>query len=141
LSKAWLSGPCLHEGLDWHAGHQFQGAEFRANWPGTPELPSSNSLLHSAIQTQTRVCRKLYFAWFFVSVRHPAETEELLSSRPNSDSPFKPNVRFAPILLQVDSSMFSLLQSPVGSIRQPMVDLVRNDVVPHVAACRTHQRT
>jgi hypothetical protein len=38
------------------------------------------------------------------------------------------------------SSMFSLLQGPVGSIRQPMVDLVRNDVISHVAACRTHQR-
>src|ERR1700720_655095 len=43
-------------------------------------------------------------------------------------------------LAKVYSSMFSLLQGPVGSIRRPVVDLVRNDVVPHVAACRTHQR-
>jgi hypothetical protein len=33
-------------------------------------------------------------------------------------------------LARVDSSMVSLLQGPVGSIRRPVVDLVRNDVVP-----------
>ena len=27
----------------------------------------------------------------------------------------------------------------VGSIRRPVVDRVRNDVLPHVAACRTHE--
>jgi hypothetical protein len=36
----------------------------------------------------------------FVSVRHLAEREGLLSSRPNSDGSFKPNGRFAPILLK-----------------------------------------
>ena len=44
-------------------------------------------------------------------------------------------------LAKVDSSMFSLRQGLVGSIRRPVIDLVRNDVVPHVAACRTHERT
>jgi len=92
LSKAWLSGRVFTKALT-----AMPATNFRA--PSFGELTEHSRaaiVKFAATQTQTRICGKPYFAGFFVSVRHLVERERLLSSRPNSDSPFKRNVRFAP---------------------------------------------
>jgi hypothetical protein len=48
--------------------------------------------------------------------------------------------RTTPNLAKVDFQAALTLQSAVASIRRPVVVFLRNDVVPHVATCKSRQR-